>query len=101
MSGRYATRHNHRDANEGQLVLAAEQIGAGWIEAGPLDGWTVHKGVWVPVEIKNPQGRNRYQRGQAEFITLCGRIGAPVFTWRTVDDVISTLQGIGTVGVKR
>ncbi len=46
---RYATRHNKRDANESSLVLVAEQIGAGWIEAGPLDGWAIHRGTWVPV----------------------------------------------------
>ena len=82
-----ATRHNHRDANEAHLLALAYQLGLDWVEAGPLDG-LVWLGQWMPVEIKNPKGRNRLQPGQRAFITLCVAQGRPYAVWREENDVI-------------
>lgn len=92
MSGRHATRYNHRDENEPELLRVAEQCGATWQEAGPLDGWVFHRGMWKPVEIKNGKA-GRLRPSQAEFIALCRTLGAPCLLWRTVDDVLASLGG--------
>jgi hypothetical protein len=90
-------RHlSHRDANEPKLLAAAAKCGALWVQAGPLDGWVRpvsgrYPRQWIPVEIKNPDGKNRYEKSQIEFMDLCNAIGAPYFTWRTTDDVVCDL----------
>jgi hypothetical protein len=80
-----------RDGNESDLLKAARLIGAMWEEAGPLDGWVFWRGLWVPVENKNPQGRNRYTDAQILFLARCKERGAPVWTWRCVEDVFESL----------
>lgn len=80
-----------RDANENDLVKFAEQLGAGWEQNGPLDGWAFWRGVWTPTEIKNPDGKNRYTDSQVLFLARCKERNAPVWTWRTIDDVLKSL----------
>ena len=86
---RHATKFNHRDANERPLVKLAGQLGIHWIEAGPLDGWIAVPGMgFVPVEIKNPDGFNRLQPSQKDFIALCVSRNWPYRIWRTEQDVL-------------
>jgi hypothetical protein len=91
MTARRYTR-NRRDANEQGLLFLAHRLGATWVEAGPLDGWIAHRGRWICVEIKNPDGRNRLQPSQEAFLSTCQQQGAPVYVWRTEDDVLRDLQ---------
>lgn len=91
-------RRNKRDANESDLLTEVRKIGCDWHEAGPLDGWVWapcgrFPRQWVPVEVKNPGGRNRFQDGQKEFIALCEQTRRPHFVWRTLDDCIRDLTG--------
>jgi len=96
---RYAAR---RDANENELVGVAEQLGALWVQTGPLDGWFCWREHWYPVEIKRPDGPRggRYDRHYTEaqilFLARCKERNAPVFTWRTVDDVLKSLNATQT-----
>ncbi len=80
-----------RDANEGPLVRLARSLGALLVQAGPLDWWMWWRGRWVPVEIKNREGRNRYTDIQVEFLAAAGERGAPVLTWRDESDVLRDL----------
>ena len=80
-----------RDANESDLFHVAEQLAAVLVRAPPLDAWSYYRGLWVPVEVKNPEGLNRYTRAQERFIQLCAIAGAPMFTWRTSSDVLRDL----------
>lgn len=90
-AGRQRSTHNHRDANEPALIRCAERMGVMWIEAGPLDGWVfLHQ--HIPVEIKNPDGRNRLTRLQLEYIGLCRRHDWPWLEWRTIEDVVSSIN---------
>lgn len=88
---RYAAR---RDANENELVTAARQIGAQWEQAGPLDGWIGWRGAWVPVEIKTAKGK--YTDEQILFLGRCKQHGTPVHTWRTLIDVLNSLNATQT-----
>lgn len=81
-----------RDGNEFDLVTAARQIGVHMVKAPPLDWWACFRGRWVPVEIKNPDGRNRYTDEQKLFLLHCRERQAPVWTWRTVDDIVTSLN---------
>lgn len=85
---RYAAK---RDGNEPALVRTARQIGALMECFGPLDWWCYWRGAWVPVEIKNPDGKNKYTDEQVLFLARCKERGAPVWTWRTEDDVLASL----------
>lgn len=80
-----------RDANEKPLVAILLQFGAEWEPSPPLDGWCNWRGAWTPVEIKNPEGRDRYTKSQIAFMAMCKRRGIPVWTWRTERDVFESL----------
>lgn len=80
-----------RDANEPELIKLARALGAYLEPWGPLDWWCCWRSRWVPVEIKNPNGRNRYTDEQVLFLARCKEREAPVWTWRTEDDVLRDL----------
>jgi len=84
---RYAQR---RDANEADLVYVARQMGAQLEQDGPLDFWLGWRGIWRPVEIKTKNGR--YTDEQILFMARCKEHGNPHLTWRTVDDVLASLN---------
>lgn len=81
---------NTRDANELALITHAKALGGEWWEDGPLDGWTIHRGIWTPVEIKIPERegiQGEYTSQQLRFFRWCSERRAKWFTWRTVADV--------------
>lgn len=82
-----------RDANEPGLVKVARQLGAQMECFPPLDWWAFNRGCWVPVEIKNPEGRNKYTDEQVLFLARCKERGSPVWTWRTTEDVVKSFNG--------
>lgn len=84
-------RDARRDDNEPSLIRIAKQFGALWVQAPPLDGWIRFRECWTPVEIKNPDGRNRYTPAQVKFLALCKEQGVPVWTWRSNLDVFESL----------
>lgn len=86
---KYAAR---RDENEEALVKTARQLG--WwmlMLTTPCDwlGWHPKRG-WQPVEIKSEKGQ--YTKDQQTFIASAAFYGAPVITWRNIDDVIRDSQ---------
>lgn len=95
--GRRVNRYSQttRDANEPELVKLAQRLGCTWWQAPPLDGWTLFRGVWVPLEIKTGarEGwQDEYTPAQKRFLTFCQMHRAPVFTWRTDTDVLAALN---------
>lgn len=83
-----------RDANENALVALAEQIGARWVQAPPLDGWVGWRGKWFPCEIKDPSREGHKDEFTAKQITFRARAklaGLPFWTWRTERDVLESL----------
>lgn len=91
---RYA--ESHRDANEPALVKIAEQLGAKWYRAHPLDGWVFYRGVWLgPAEIKLPEREglvHEYTPAQKRFLSWAQSVHAPTLLWRTDEDVLKTLN---------
>lgn len=85
---RYAAR---RDDNEPELIQLARQIGAEFEKIGPLDWWCGFRGRWVPLEIKNPDGKNQYTDSQIRFLARCKERQLPVWTWRDEQDVLKSL----------
>lgn len=85
---RYAAR---RDDNEPELIQLARQIGAEFEKIGPLDWWCGFRGRWVPLEIKNPDGKNKYTDTQISFLARCKERQLPVWTWRGEADVMRDL----------
>lgn len=87
---------NHRDGNEPDLLAVFARVGGSWTEAGPLDGWAAFRGEWFPVEIKNPKGKNRLRPSQVKFIAECRANNAPVWIWRTEDDIYACTGAMRT-----
>ena len=88
--------YGRRDLNESELVTVAKQLGAVWIPVGPLDGWILFRGTWLPVEIKQPdrEGTEReYTSLQLRFFTFCRTHRGKWLIWRTQDDVIRSFGG--------
>jgi len=84
-----------RDDNEDVLLETAYCLGMHFEPCGPLDGWILYRRIWLPVEIKNPKGRNRYTPRQLKFIERCKNAGVSVHTWRTEQDVIHSANTWG------
>lgn len=85
---------NRRDTNESVLVTHAKALGADWWEDGPLDGWVIHRGAWMPTEIKIPAREgmaDEYTPQQLRFFRWCSERRAKWFTWRTLTDVETSL----------
>jgi hypothetical protein len=85
---------NRRDGNESPLIAHAKALGADWWEDGPLDGWLIKSGVWMPVEIKRPEREgmsDEYTPQQLKFFRWCSERRAKWLTWRTLTDVESSL----------
>ena len=83
---RRATRFDHRDANEPEILRALAQLGVEFFPGPPLDGWCWLKRRWVPCEIKN--GRGRLTDGQRTFIEQCDRDGRDYRIWRSWQEAI-------------
>lgn len=66
----YTGRNAKTDANQKEIVKALEQIpGVEVAEIGkPLDLLIGYAGITHIVEIKNPNGKDRINKDQAEFI---------------------------------
>lgn len=82
-----------RDANEPELLRLWRRLGGEWVQAPPLDGWAIHRGIWTPTEIKIPEREglaHEYTPAQRRFLTLALAARAPVFIWRTADDVLKS-----------
>lgn len=88
---RYAAR---RDANEPELVRLARLLGVLMEKHPPLDWWAFYRGQWIPVEIKNPDGRNRLTDKQVLFLARAKERDAPVWIWRSEDDVYQSLGAV-------
>lgn len=85
---RYAGK---RDDNEPDLVTLGRELGAQFEKIGPLDFWCGYRGKWVPLEIKNIDGKNEYTDKQVRFLIRCKERQLPVWTWRTDADVFRDL----------
>lgn len=88
-------KHGRRDRNERSLVAVAKQLGAAWLLQGPLDGWILWRGVWLPVEVKDPRREGRadeFTPAQQQFFEFCRANGGRWLVWRTHQDVIRNLQ---------
>jgi hypothetical protein len=80
-----------RDANEGDLILAARALGAKlWPLDTPADWLLLWCGRWYPVEIKSQTGK--LTKAQIDFRLQAAVGHGWVITWRTLDDVVSCLN---------
>jgi hypothetical protein len=85
---RYAAR---RDAVEPELVTLARSLGWWLIRLEePCDWLACRRGVWYPLEIKNPESQghaDEFTPAQVIFHGDASARRAPVLIWRTADDV--------------
>jgi hypothetical protein len=88
---RYAAR---RDSNDAELANIARSMGATLIQEGPFDYWCGYRGVWRPVEIKNPKQRghkDEYTPKQQDLRVALAALGLPLWVWRIPADVYRDL----------
>lgn len=81
-----------RDGNEAPLVGLARRLGVQMEQDGPLDWWAGWRGVWLPIEIKEPHKegwRDEYTPAQKRFHERCKLHRSPHLTWRTEADVFA------------
>lgn len=87
--------HDKRDVVESGLVRIAEQMGAGWYRAPPLDGWLAWRGTQVAVEIKDPEREglaHEYTPQQQRYFSWCRLHNVKWLVWRTMADVLRDLN---------
>jgi len=74
------------DANQTAIVRELRAIGVSvWILGKPLDLLICHRGETSVMEVKNPEGKNRYTNDQIDFMAEWpGRI----YTVRSPQDAV-------------
>lgn len=85
--------YNNRDDNEPGIIKAFAQCGVEWTQAGPLDGWVFILGH-IPVEVKNPDGKNRFRPSQERYIAKCLLNRWPYLVVRTNEDVANAVNAL-------
>ncbi len=90
-SRKYAQAANRRrkktDANEKEIVDALEAAGCVVVPIGkPVDLLVGRLGVTHLLEVKNPDGKNRLEPAQRDFIAEWN--GRPVVVVRTIDEAL-------------
>jgi hypothetical protein len=87
---RYAAR---RDAVEPELVTFARRIGWElWKLDKPCDWLGLRRGVWFPIEIKDPGVRNHadaFTVSQRLFLADVAARGGRVLVWYSKEDVMA------------
>ena len=83
------------DGNRATIVEAARKCGMLVKDIRkPVDLLVFINPHWWPVEIKNPDGKNRYTKDQVDFLATALHYNAPVLTWRTTADVEACANGL-------
>lgn len=88
---RHASLWNKRDEIEPAILRAFDDMKVPWYEGGPLDGWAVLSGRWVPCEWKSGKG-GKLTKGQADFIRDCQQLGRPYMLARSVDEAVAEVN---------
>jgi hypothetical protein len=87
-------RAARRDSNDQALAHSAREMGALMVCLDEPCDWLVgYRGKWFLAEIKS--GKGKYTKGQRAFIEVCQSRGLPVWTWRTLEDVVRDLSRVG------
>ena len=90
---KYRNHNKKRDANEREIVDALVKAGATVARLDqPVDLLVGFRGQTFLLEVKNPNGKNRLQKSQVEFLDTWN--GAPV---AIVHDTGEALTAIGLV----
>ena len=84
-----------RDANDTAIADQARECGFEVIPWGAADYLVAAFGVWIPVEVKNLEGRaygrkKQLTDGQVKLREAASRSSAPFLIWYTPADVIQT-----------
>jgi len=88
-----------RDANDGTLLAYGERCGFVMVRVGePCDFFVGVAGLWFPVEIKNPDGKDQLSDAQKDFRKLCIARGLPPpMIWRTTADIDEAWRRLSAV----
>ena len=90
-------RAKRRDDVEPDLIKLARKLGAWMIKLDePCDWLMFYRGVWQPVEVKDPscEGHaDEFTPAQRAFRAEAFQRGAKLIVWRTINDVLYTLNG--------
>lgn len=90
---------SRRDKNDSALVKEARKLGCVFEKCGPLDYWAHWVGTrhWFPLEIKDPKREghaSEYTANQVRFMQRCRELNLKFETWRTIDDVVKSREGV-------
>lgn len=89
MGGRFAKSHA-TDINQPPIIAALEQIGCRVYEMErPVDLLVEFRSVWVVLEVKNTDGRNKLTKEQIKFFKLTR---APAYIVRNPLEAIESVQ---------
>jgi hypothetical protein len=86
----YRKKWNHRDDNEQPIIECFERAGARVYPVSEKDfpDLVIRVGpVFGTVEVKNPDGFNRFSDGQKTFARESRESGAPYFVASEIEDV--------------
>ena len=80
------------DANQPEIVEALKAIGCEVYDIEkPVDLLVEFRRIWILLEVKNPEGRNRLEPDQVEFFK---NVRAPAEIVRTPEEAVKAVQSI-------
>jgi len=86
---RFAKAHA-TDANQPEIIEALESIGCCVYEIErPVDLLVEYKRIWVLLEVKNPNGKNRMEDDQLKFFK---KSRAPAYLVRSGKEAIAAMR---------
>lgn len=100
-------RHYARrtDANQAAIVAVWRKMGKLWVDTGRqgdgcVDGFLLHWGIWLAVEIKNPKGFNTVTAKQHTLHKAIKDNGGKIYIIRTLQEALDLVgRGLDSVNV--
>jgi len=89
MSNRFAKSHA-TDVNQPDIIEALLKIGCQCYEIEkPVDLLVEFRDLWIVLEVKNKQGKNKLTKDQDRFFS---KVKAPAFIVRDIEEAVAAVQ---------
>ena len=90
MSKRYFQKQHATDANEPEIIEALKLEGCVVYQMErPVDLLVEYQRIWIVIEVKNPQGKNRLETDQVEFFKITR---APAYVVRSGQEAVAAVR---------
>jgi len=99
MSKRHFAKQHATDANQPAIIEALESEGCIVYEMEkPVDLLVEYQRIWIAIEVKNPEGKNKLGNDQVKFFQITK---APCYVVRSGDEAIAAVRDASRLNRRR